>query len=136
MVQIDSSRDLGTGLLALADRGIQCTKTPVAVRLEQAHTHRRNGVPTLTIDGSDVNAAASKSSNAEHGTASVIRQVHYLKNVVEQDHRAVKRVTRPMLGFKAFEAAQAPLAGIALRHRIKQSPCVSAARDEGLTVTA
>src|SRR5215813_13977361 len=39
--------------------------------------------------------------NEEHGTAIVIRQVKYLNNVVEQDHRAVKRVTRPMLGFKA-----------------------------------
>ena len=70
----------------------------MAVRLARTHTHRRNGVPTLTIDGSDANAAASKSSNAAHGTARVIRQVPYLKNVVAQDHRAVKRVTRPMLG--------------------------------------
>ena len=52
----------------------------------------RNGVLTLTIDGSDADAAASKSSNAAHGTARVIRQVPYLKNVVAQDHRAVKRV--------------------------------------------
>ena len=37
MVQIDSSRELGTGLLALADRGIQGAETPVAVRLERAH---------------------------------------------------------------------------------------------------
>jgi transposase-like protein len=69
------------------------------MRLERTHTHCRNGVPTLTIDGRDTNAAASKSYNAEHGTTSVIRQVQYLKNVVEQDHRAVKQVTRPMLGF-------------------------------------
>jgi putative transposase len=32
---------------------------------------------------------------------------------LKQDHRAVKRVTRPMLGFKAFEAAQPTLVGIA-----------------------
>jgi len=68
----------------------------------------------ITIDGSDANEAAIKSDNAEHGTASVIRQVQYPKNGIEQDHRAVKRVTRPMLGFKALEAAQAPLAGIEL----------------------
>ena len=37
---------------------------------------------------------------------SSIRQVKYLNNIVEQDHRGVKRVTRPMLGFKSFEAAQ------------------------------
>jgi len=53
---------------------------------------RRNGLPeTSTIDGSDANEAASKSYNEAHGTAIIIRQVKYLSNIVEQDHRAVKR---------------------------------------------
>jgi putative transposase len=42
----------------------------------------------------------------------MIRQVKYFNNNVEQDHRGVRRVTRPMLGFKSFEAAQSTLAGI------------------------
>jgi transposase-like protein len=33
-------------------------------------------------------------------------KIKYLNNFVEQDHRGVKRVTRPMLGFKPLEAAQ------------------------------
>ena len=67
---------------------------------------RRNGVPeTITIDGSDANEAAIKSYNEEHGTAIIIRQVKYLNNIVEQDHRGVKRVTRPMLGFKSFDGS-------------------------------
>ena len=82
---------------------------------------RRHGVPeTITIDGSEANAAAIRGYNEAHGTAIIIRQVKYLNNVVEQDHRAVKRVTRPMLGFKAFEAAQSTLAGIDLMHRLKK----------------
>ena len=88
---------------------------------------------TITIDGSDANEAAIKSYNAEHGTAIVIRQVKYLNNVVEQDHRAVKRVTRPMLGFKAFEAAQATLAGIELMHMIKKRQIVVETEGKGLT---
>ena len=76
---------------------------------------RCHGVPkTITIDGSEANAAAIRRYNAEHGTAIIIRQVKYLNNVVEQDHRAIKRVTRPMLGFKSFDAAQATLTGIEL----------------------
>src|SRR5215831_15833401 len=64
---------------------------------------RRNGLPEIiTIDGSDANEAAIKRYNEEHGTAIAILQVKYLNNIVEQDHRAVKRVTRPMLGFKSF----------------------------------
>ena len=62
----------------------------------------------------------SRRYNAEYGTAIVIRQVRYLNNLVEQDHRSVKRVTRPMLGFKVFEAAQRTLAGIELMQMIRK----------------
>jgi hypothetical protein len=73
----------------------------------------RHGVPeTITIDGSEANAEAIRRYHAGHGTAMAIRQVRYLNNVVEQDHRAVKRVTCPMLGFKSMETAQHILAGI------------------------
>jgi transposase-like protein len=52
---------------------------------------------------------------------------------IEQDHRAVKRVTRPMLGFKSFEAAQDTLVGIELMHMIKKRQMVVEAGDEGRT---
>jgi putative transposase len=50
----------------------------------------------------------------------VIRQVKSLHKIVEQDHRGVKRVTRPMLGFKSFEAAQLTLIGIELIHILRK----------------
>src|SRR5215472_6348744 len=82
---------------------------------------RRHGVPEkITIDGSEANATAIRGYNEAHGTAIIIRQVKYLNNVVEQDHRSVKRVTRPMLGFKSFEAAQGMLVGIELMHMLKK----------------
>jgi putative transposase len=95
---------------------------------------RHHGVPeTITIDGSDANEAAIKSYNQEYGTAIAIRQVKYLNNIVEQDHRAVKWLTRPMLGFKSFDAAQCTLAGVELVHMIKKRQLVVEAGDEGLT---
>jgi putative transposase len=95
---------------------------------------RRHGVPeTITIDGSEANEAAIKSYNEEHGTHIIIRRVKYLNNIVEQDHRGVKRVIRPMLGFKSFDAAQGTLAGIELMHMIKKRQIVVEAGDEGLT---
>ena len=98
------------------------------------HAIRRHGVPeTITIDGSEANEAAIKRYNEEHGTHIIIRQVKYLNNMVEQDHRGVKRVTRPMLGFKSFDAAQGTLAGIELMHMIKKRQMVVEAEDEGLT---
>jgi putative transposase len=95
---------------------------------------RRHGVPEkITIDGSEANAAAIRGYNEAHGTAIIIRQVKYLNNVVEQDHRCVKRVTRPMLGFKSFDAAQHTLAGVELMHMLKKGQLVVEARVEGLT---
>ena len=95
---------------------------------------RRHGVPEkITIDGSAANEAAIKSYNAEHGTAIAIRKVKYLNNIVEQDHRGVKRITRPMLGFKAFDAAQATLVGIELMHMIKKRQMVVEEGNEGRT---
>src|ERR671926_931721 len=86
---------------------------------------RRKGLPeTITIDGSDANAAAIKSYNEAHGTAISIRQVKYLNNIVEQDHRAVNRITRSMLGFKVFDAAQCTLAGVELMHMLKKKQTV------------
>ena len=58
----------------------------------------------------------------------------YLNNLVEQDHRGVKRVTRPMLGFKSFAAAQDTLVGIELMHMLKKQQLVVEEGDEGLTV--
>jgi len=48
----------------------------------------------LTVDGSEANAAALRSSSAEHGTAVIIR-------------RGVQRVTHPMPGVKSFERPKA-----------------------------
>lgn len=95
---------------------------------------RRHGVPeTITIDGSAANEAAIKSYNKERGTAIAIRQIRYVNNIVEQDHRAVKRITRPMLGFKSFEAAQGTIAGVELIHMIKKRQLVVEEGDESLT---
>jgi transposase-like protein len=95
---------------------------------------RRNGLPAkMTIDGSDAHEAAMKSYNEAYGTNIISRQVKYFNNIVEQDHRAVKRVTRPMLGFKSCDAAQGTLAGIELMHMIKKKQLVVEEGDKGRT---
>ena len=49
----------------------------------------------------------------------MVRQIKYLNNLIEQEHRPIKRITRPMLGFKAFTSAVATLAGIELQRMLK-----------------
>ena len=98
---------------------------------------RRHGIPEqLTIDGSAANEAAIRSDNEAHGTAIEIRKIKYRNNIVEQDHSAVTRVTRPMLGFKSFEAAHDTLVGIELMPMIKKRQQGVEAGEEGLTAAA
>ena len=47
-------------------------------------------------------------------------KVKYLNNIVEQDHRFIKKITKPMMGFKAFHSASATLAGIETAHMIRK----------------
>jgi putative transposase len=74
----------------------------------------------VTIDKSGSNLAALHAVNAERETPIKVRQVKYLNNVVEQDHRAIKRRTRPMFGFKDFDCARVILSGIEVMHMIKK----------------
>jgi putative transposase len=74
---------------------------------------RHNGAPEkITIDKSGANTAAIEGHNTEHKAGIETRRVKYLNNFVEQDHRAIKRQTRPMLGFKSFWSAAVTLAGV------------------------
>jgi putative transposase len=73
---------------------------------------------SVSIDQSGSNLAALKAINAERETPIKIRLRKYLNNIVEQDHRAIKRRTRPMLGFKKFACARILLNGIELMHMI------------------
>ncbi|MEP6558926.1 MAG: DDE-type integrase/transposase/recombinase, partial [Burkholderiales bacterium] len=60
------------------------------------------------------------SIQADSGLCIEMRQSKYLNNLVEQDHRAVKRITRPMLGFKRLRCAQTLIAGIETMHMIRK----------------
>ena len=82
---------------------------------------KASGVPEkVTMDKSGANKAAMDEINARDETPEIVRQVKYLNNIVEQHHRAIKRVTRPMLNFKSFRAARNVLAGIELMHMIRK----------------
>jgi putative transposase len=81
----------------------------------------QNGEPeTITVDKSGANLAALQALNAERETPIKIQQVKYLNNIVEQDHRAIKRIVKPMMGFKDFRCARIILSGIEVMHMIRK----------------
>ena len=81
----------------------------------------QSGIPDkITIDKSGANTAGIEDYNRDHETDIGLRQAKYLNNIVEQDHRAIIRKTRPLLGFKSFWSAAITLAGIELMHMIRK----------------
>jgi transposase-like protein len=71
---------------------------------------RQHGLPdTVTIDKSGANIAALEALSAGPGVEIIIRQSKYLNILIEQDHRAIKRIVKPVLGFKTFHSARRTL---------------------------
>ena len=76
----------------------------------------------INIDKSGANKSGIRSINRELMTVKKIkiRQCKYLNNIVEQDHRNIKRRISIDTGFKEFESAQRTLAGIEVVNIIRK----------------
>ncbi len=48
------------------------------------------------------------------------RMTKYLNNIIEQDHRFIKRKVKPMLGFKSIKTAEKIICGIEAMHMIRK----------------
>ena len=79
----------------------------------------------INIDISGSNTSAIETYNYDNGTYIEIRQNKYLNNLVEQDHRFIKRLVNTTLGFKSFASAQATIKGIEVMHMIRKNQATS-----------
>jgi len=73
----------------------------------------------ITIDKSGANTAASLAFNHDACLNIELRQSKTLNNIVEQDRRAVKRTTHPMLGFNSFWSVHKLIASIETMQMVK-----------------
>ena len=89
--------------------------------LKQSHTVRPR---TITVDKNPAYPSASKSMKkaGELSRFARLRQVKYLNNIVEQDHRRIKRLVRPGLGFKSMSSAQQIISGYEIFAMIRKGP--------------
>ena len=78
--------------------------------LRQQHTVNPR---TLMVDKNAAypSATTAMKKDGELWRFAKLRQVKYLVNIVEQDHRRIKRLIRPGLGFKSFHTARRTIAG-------------------------
>ena len=96
----------------------------------------KHGLPEkVNIDKSGANEAALLTINIflfllgiwyTHGIE--IRQNKYLNNLIEQDHRNIKRLTRPMLGFKSWYSMESTIAGYELVNMIRKGQHINAGK--------
>ena len=93
---------------------------------------KKNGRPYLiNIDksGSNESALVTINDNLTKDQQITIRQNKYLNNIVEQDHRFIKKRTRPMMGFKDFHSAKKTLFGIESVRMIKKGQITGTERN-------
>jgi transposase-like protein len=85
-------------------------------------THQPRWPRKLNLDGNAASHRALRLLKTEdcRWQRVLIRSRRYLNNVIEQDHRAIKRRCAPMLALKSFRTAAVTLAGIELAHKIRK----------------
>jgi putative transposase len=93
---------------------------PAARRFLERAINLQDVPESITIDKNGANTAAIERIKADACVDILMRQNKYLNKIVEQDHRAIKRITRPMLGFKSFWSARIVIAGIEAMHMIRK----------------
>ncbi len=94
---------------------LRARRDSVAAKSFFRKAFKGNGIPEkVTVDQSGSNKCALDyfNENLEEDDQCEIRQIKYLNNIVEQDHRFVKKRTKPMLGFKNFYWAKETISGI------------------------
>ncbi len=90
---------------------------------KKALSSNHNQIPReITVDKNPAYPPAiDKLKNEKNLSKNVeIRQVRYLNNIIEQDHRSIKRIIAPMLGFQSFRSTNKTLKGIEAMNMIKK----------------
>jgi transposase-like protein len=105
--------------LLCADRGESAARAFFNKALK---THQPRRPRKVNLDGNAASHRALRLLRQEkpQWRSVVVRSRRYLNNIVEQDHRAIKRRCAPMLALKSFRTAAVTLAGVELAHRIRK----------------
>ena len=76
----------------------------------------------ITVDKNAAYPVAVEALKADETLAAETeyRQSKYLNNIIEQDHRNIKRLTKPMMGFGSFNTARRTLSGIEAMSMIRK----------------
>jgi transposase, IS6 family len=125
---VDSAGNTLEFLLSLT-RDASAAKRFFSKALNASHT------VTPRVIAVDKNAAYPKALNDLKATDAVpavceLRQIKYLNNLIEQDHRFIKRLVKPGLGFGSFETAWRTLQGYEVMHMMRKGQVQGVAKGD------
>jgi len=83
-------------------------------------SHPRPRVVNVDGNPSYPKVISELKKSGELGRRCRCRPVRYLNNIVEQDHRAIKRRVRASQGFRSFQSARRTIKGIEIMHMIRK----------------
>jgi IS6 family transposase len=98
---------------------------PVEEQMAQPATAANPATSAPRVINVDKNAAYPKAIADLKATGALpdhveLRQVKYLNNLIEQDHRFIKRLTKPGMGFFSFETAWRTLQGFEMMNMMRK----------------
>ena len=97
---------------------------------------QHTGTPrVITVDKNAAYRVAIDTLKAEETIEkeTELRQSKYLNNVVEQDHRSIKRIVKPMMGLKTFNSARRTLSGIEAMNMMRKGQVKGVKQGDGVS---
>jgi transposase, IS6 family len=97
---------------------------------------QHNQVPrVITLDKNAAYPTAMEALKAEETIEqeTELRQSKYLNNIIEQDHRNIKRIVKPMMGVKTFNSARRTLSAIEAMNMIRKGQVKGSKQGESVS---
>jgi transposase, IS6 family len=110
-------------------RGAKAAKRFFLKTLAAAHTSEPR-VINVDKNAASPKAFAELKAEGRLPQGCELRQVKYLNNLVEQDHRFLKRLTKPGMGFFSFETAWQTLQGFEIMNMIRKGQLQGVAKGD------
>ncbi len=84
----------------------------------------------ITVDKNPAYPKAIKKLKAAKKLPEIVklRQIKYLNNIVEQDHRGIKRLVKPGMGFGSFNTARRTISGYEIMNMMRKGQVVGVPR--------
>ena len=121
------SQGLTLDFLLSAKRDAKAAKRFFRKILKAIHT---SSPRVITVDKNPAYPKAIKELKAAKKLPEGVklRQIKYLNNIVEQDHRAIKRLVKPGMGFGSFPTARRTISGYEIMNMIRKGQVIGVPR--------